>query len=439
MTMSTRLSIIAFTAIASSFSAISQTAPTPWTLDQCIEYAIDHNISVRQRTLESQSAQLDITEAKDKFLPELNAGASQTFNFGRGLTSENTYADRNTSEFGWNVGLSLPLFQGLSAKRQLDLARANLSAMLENIEAAKDNVTLQVMSAYLQVLYCGELHAVALEQQRISQVELDRRSVLLEAGKIPELDLTQARSQLEQDKLTSITTANDRRIALVDLAHLLQLTDIENFDIAPLSDSIALLPDADAIFVNAMRINHSLKASELGIATADRQISLAKSGWLPRLSLNAGLSSSYYNISGMENPAFHRQMRDNFNKYLGFSLSIPIFDAFTTRNAVRKAKVQRLNAELLYDDARTSLLKEIQQAYCQADAARAKLQATETAREAAREAMDAMQEKYNFGRANATEFEQTKTAYITAAAQAVQAKYEALLRMRILQFYNCGR
>lgn len=439
MIMSTRLAITAAAAALCALTAPARSATAPWTLDQCIDYAVSHNITVRQQTLESRSAELDITEAKDRFLPELSAGASQTFNFGRGLTSENTYADRNTSEFGWNVGLSLPLFQGLSAKRQLDLARTNLTAMLENIEAAKDNVTLQVMTAYLQVLYCGELHEVALEQQRISQVELDRRTTLLEAGKIPALDLTQAQSQLAQDKLTSITTANDRQIALVDLAHLLQLTDLEHFDIAPLADSTALLPDADAIYANALRINHSLKASELGIATADRQISLARSGWLPRLSLNAGLSSSYYNISGMENPAFHRQMRDNFNKYIGFSLSIPIFDAFATRNSVRKAKVQRLNAELLYDDARTSLLKDIQQAYYKADAARAKLEAAETAREAAKEAMDAMQEKYNFGRANATEFEQTKTTYIKAAAQAVQAKYEAMLRMRILMFYNSGR
>jgi outer membrane protein len=427
--------------IAAAAILVSSTAlaSQPWTLDSCISYALSHNIDIRARSLESRSAELDVTEAKDKFLPQVSAGANQTFNFGRGLTSANTYADRNTSEFGWNVGLSLPLFQGLSAKRQLDYARANLSAMLENIEAAKDDVTLQVMSQYLQVLYCGELLDVAKEQVRISTVELERQQVLFEAGKIPELDLTQARSQLAQDQLTEVTSANDRRIALVDLAHLLQITDLTDFEIAPLSDEQTLLPDAATIYANALGINHAIKASELNIATADRQISLAKTGYIPRLSLNAGLSSAYYKISGIENPSFARQMRDNFNKSIGFTLSIPIFDAFSTRNAVRKAQVQRLNAELQYENATTTLNKAIQQAYYQAEAASAKLSAGITAREAAREAMDAMQEKYNFGRANATEFEQAKTTYIKASAEAVQAKYEALLRMRILQFYNSGR
>lgn len=426
-------------AVITAASSLTARSAVEWTLDSCINYALVHNIDIRTRMLESRSAKLDVTEAKDRFLPQVSAGASQTFNFGRGLTSENTYADRNTSEFGWNVGLSVPLFQGLSAKRQLDMSRANLSAMLETVEAAKDDVTLQIMSQYLQVLYCGELHEVALEQVRISEVELERQQALFEAGKIPELDLTQARSQLAQDRLTAVTTASDRRIALLNLAHLLQLDDDGNFEIAPLQDSQGLLPDEKTIYTNATSINHSVRAAELSIKTADKQISLAKSGYLPRLSFNAGLSSSYYKLSGMENPPFHRQMRDNFNKYIGFSLQIPIFDAFSTRNSVKKAQVQKLNAELRHEDALISLRNAISQAYCQAESAKARLDASITAREASREAMAAMQEKYNFGRANATEFEQTKTAYIKASSEAIQAKYEVILRNRILEFYNSGR
>lgn len=407
-----------------------------WSLDSCINYAIEHNITVRTRNLESTSAELDVVEAKDRFLPQLDAGASQTFNFGRGLTSDNTYADRNTSQFGWSVNLSLPVFQGLSAKRRLDYAKANLKAVLESAEAAKDDVTLRVIAQYLQVLYCTELHGVALEQVRLSEVELERRNILLEAGKIPELDLTQARSQLAQDELTAVTTLNDRQLALVDLAQLLQLDDVDGFDIMPLTDSQTMLPDAQTVYENALRNNHAIKASTLSMAAAEKNISLAKSGYLPRLSFNAGLGSSYYNISGIENAPFHRQMRDNFNKSLGFTLSIPIFDAFTTRNSVRKARLQRFNAELQYEDTRSALFKSIQQAYYQAVAAQAKRRAGDVAVKAAKEALDAMQEKYNYGRANATEFEQAKTSYMKAVSESVQAKYESLLRMRILEFYN---
>lgn len=427
---------ITITALTVISAALTTASAQQWTLDSCINYAIDHNINVRSSRLESESAQLSVTEAQDKFLPTLSAGAAQNFNFGRGLTSENTYADRNTSQFGWDINLSLPLFQGLSAKRQLDYARANLSAMLEQTEAAKDDVTLRVIAQYLQVLYCRELHDVALEQLRISRVELDRRKILLEAGKIPELDMTQARSQVAQDELTAVTTAGDTQLALVDLAQLLQLPDVEGFDICQLNDSEGITPNAESVYDNALRYDHALKASSLAITAADKNISLARTGYIPRLQFNAGLGSSYYNISGMDNPTFHHQMRDNFNKSLGFTLSIPIFDAFSTRNSIRRANVQKLNAELQYEDARSSLYKSIQQAYYQAKNAKQKLNAALVARDAALEAMNAMQEKYNYGRANATEFEEAKSTYIKAASEAVQAKYETILRRQILEFYN---
>lgn len=426
--------ILSITACTIWVSTIS--ASEPWTLDSCISYAIDHNISIKSRRLDVTSAELAVTEAKDRFLPQVEAGVSQSFNFGRGLTSDNTYADRNTSQTGWNIGLNLPLFQGLSAKRQLDYARANLNALLQQTEAAKDDVELQVMSLYLQALYTRELHEVALEQVRISEVELKRTETLLEAGKIPALDLTQAQSQLAQDRLTAVNTDNDHRLALIDLAQQLQLEEFEDFTIAPLTEEQALIPNAESVYSSALTNNHALRASALAITAAEKNVTLAKSGYLPRLSFNAGLGSNYYNISGIDNPSFSRQMRDNFNKSLGFTLSIPIFDAFSTRNSIKRANIEQLNAQLRYEDTRSNLHKAIQQAYYQADAAQNKLNASTVARDAARDALNAMQEKYNFGRANATEFEQAKSTYIKAACEVVQARYETLLRIRILQFYN---
>lgn len=422
--------------IALSAIIPTETSAQIWSLDSCINYAISHNINVRTRALDRMSAELDVTEAKDRFLPELNAGVSQSFNFGRGLTSENTYANRNTSQFGWNVGVSVPLFQGLSAVRRLNYSRANLLAITEQYEAAKDDVTLNVISQYLQVLYCAEIYNVAQEQLKLSQTELQRRKILLDAGKIPELDLIQAQSQVAQDELAAVNAHNDHTLALLDLSQLLQLPDMEGFDILPVSDSEMPLLSAEQVYDNALQHDHSVLASQHALTAADKNITLAKSGYLPRLSFNAGLSSSYYKLYGEPNPPFHRQMRDNFNKSLGFTLSIPIFDAFTTRNSVRKAKVQRLNAELQLDDTRTRLYKSINQAYYQAVAANKKRQSSAVAREATHAALQAMQEKYNYGKANATEYDQAKTDYIRAASEAVQAKYESILRTRILEFYN---
>ena len=150
-------------------SALSSAAGV-WTLDSCISYAVSNNLTVKSRLIEVRSGELDITEAKDRHLPNISANASQSFSFGRGLTSENTYTNRNTTNFGWGVNMSLPLFQGLSAVRQTKYAKANLRVLVEELEASRDDITLNVISAYLQVLYAGEMCKVADEQDRKSVV-----------------------------------------------------------------------------------------------------------------------------------------------------------------------------------------------------------------------------------------------------------------------------
>lgn len=427
-----RKAILAAALVAAS-SAVAQT----WSLDSCISYAVRHNLTVKSRELSAMSGELDITEAKDRFLPTVSAGASQSFSFGRGLTSENTYANRNTSNFGWQAGLNLPLFQGLRNVRNLAYAKANLLTLVEQLESAKDDITLNVIAQYLQVLYCGEMCKVADEQVRLSQVELERRKELLEAGKIPELDVLQAQSQLAQDELSAVTAQNDRAIALVDLAQLLELGSADGFDIQPIDTEEPLpLLSPDAVYESALRSNHSIKASRLGVESAGKAVTLAKSGWLPTLSFNAGIGSNYYTVSGFTSESFGNQMRHNLSKSLGFSLSIPIFDAFSTRNSVRKAKVQQLNARLQLTDAQNRVYKAIQQAYTQAVAAEKRKASSAVACQATEAALEAMRLKYNYGKANATEFEQAKTAYVRAVSDAAQAKYESVLRKRILAFYN---
>lgn len=407
-----------------------------WDLDSCINYAIEHNITVKNRNIDKISAELDVTEAKNKFLPSLSANASQSFNFGRGLTSANTYANRNTSNFQWGASLSLPLFQGMSAIRQFKYAKANFRAVVEEYEAAKDDVTLNVISAYLQVLYNRELLEVAKKQVDLSKYELTRRKALFESGKIPEVDVMEAQSQLAQDELSQVSAENDCQLAIIDLAQLLELDDIYGFDISPLKDNSNILLPAEDVFRNAMNNNHTMLASRHRITAAERNISLAKSGYIPRLSFNAGVGSSYYNVSGIDNDKFSTQMNNNLNTYIGFTLSIPIFDAFSTRNNVRKAKIQRLTAQLQYESNENTLYKAIQQAYYQALGAQKKMEASIVAENSASATFDAISEKYNLGRATPTEYEQAKTKYLKATSERVQAKYESLLRNRILDFYN---
>lgn len=418
--------------------AISLTlgATEKWSLDSCINYAVEHNLTVKNREIEKQSAELDITEAKDQFLPQLSASSSQSFNYGRGLTSENTYANRNTSNFQWGANLQLPLFQGLSAVRQLKLSKVNLRSMLLQVEAAKDNITLNVISQYLQVLYNREMLATALNQLELSRYELRRQETLLEAGRIPEIDVIQQRAQVAQDEQNVTDSNNNLTIAKLDLIQLLQLPELEGFDVEPLEETEPLIRPAEEVYRDAMTSNSSVLGARNDIEVARASVAVAKTGYIPRLSFNAGIGSSYYNLSGIENPSFSRQMRDNLNKYFGFSLSVPIFDAFSTRNRVRKAKIQETTARLQLQDTETALYKEIQQAYYRALGARDKYQTGLSTEEASRLAFEAMKEKYEMGRSNPTEFEQARNAYLKTTIDRIQSHYEYILRCRILEFYG---
>ena len=428
-----KLTVILATACAVSVQAASAST---WSLDSCVNYAIAHNITVRSQLLQEENGRLGVTEAKDRFLPNIGGYANQGFSFGRGLTAENTYANRNTSSFSVGANLSLPIFQGLAGVRRLDYAKTSLKALLEQTEAAKDDVTLNVITQYLQALYAGAMLQVARERLNISTAELARRQALLEAGKIPELDIYEARSQVCQDELNLVNCTNDSILSLLDLAQMLNLPDADGFAIEPLPDTDMPLLSPEEVWANAMQRNHSLRAGVLETEAAEKNVSLAKTGYMPTVSFSAGLGTNYYKTSGYVNEGFGAQMRHNFAKQIGFSLSLPIFDAFSTRNSVRRARVQAHNAQLQLDDRRQRLYKAIVQAYTQARAAHTKRDAAEVAVESSRAAFDAMRVKFDNGRATPTEFEKTRSDYTTSLAQAVQAKYEAILRTRILLFYN---
>lgn len=425
---------------AISFAVIAATtafgASAQWSLDSCINYAHEHNIDIKLSQVERLNAEYGVTEAKDGFLPTVSAGASQNFGFGRGLTSENIYANRNTQNFSWSVGMDMPLFQGLSNVRRLDYAMANLRTMVSRVEAAKDDVTLNVISQYLQVLYCREVLKTADNQVTVSGDELQRRRVLAENGKIAELDVVQAESQLASDRLTQVNAANDYTLALVDLAQMLRLPDTDGFSVCEIDTVPQALPSVDEVFTNALGSNNAMQAARLEVEAAGKNIALARSGYMPRLSLNAGLNSSYYKVSGLENMSFGKQMRENFSKYIGLTLTIPIFDAFSTRNSERRARAARTTASLQLDNQRNALYHNIQTAYHQAVAARHKAAASAVAADAAEASFRAVSDKYEFGRATPTEYDEAKSILFRTRVNLIQARYESVLRARILAFYN---
>ena len=422
--------------LASGIWSMESWAAGAWTLDSCISYAMTHNVEVRQRINATRQGELAVTEAKDRVLPNLNGYGSQNFSFGRGLTADNTYANRNTNSFSVGAQLSLPLFQGLRVVRSIKYAETSLKALVEQSEAVKDDVSINVMAAFLQALYSREALGVARMSLEVSKDELRRREILLEAGKIPELDLFEARAQVSRDEVSVVNAQNDSVMALLDLTNLLDIENDGSFDILPLQEEILPIPSLEEVWTNVQMANHTLRAALIRKEAAGENVEVAKTGYIPTLSFNAGLGTNYYKTSGFRNEGFAAQMRHNFSKSLGFSLNIPIFDGFSTRNSISRARMEQLNSELDLENTRQQLYKSISTAHAQAIAATAKEKASQSAVENTKAAFDAMTVKYDNGRANATEYEKAKADYVNAVADRLQASYERQLRVRILRHYN---
>lgn len=417
----------------------SATADETWTLQRCVDYALENNLTVKNSRLQVDQSEIDVTSAKDAFLPTLSASASEGFNFGRGLTSDNTYADRNTSSFQWGVNMSLPLFQGLSDVRQLKVAKSAMQQYLMEFEAAKDDLTLNIMAQYLQVLYNKEVAKSAISQLSYSTYEVERQKALVDEGKVAEAYLYDAEAQQAQDRLQVITAENDVRVALVNLANLLQLPTADGFDVAPLDEENPEIPGPDVVYSRALEHNHSILSARQGIVTASDRVSYASSGYMPRLSFDASVGSSYYTVAGYDNQPFATQMRNNLSTYLGLRLSIPIFDAFSTRNNIRRARLQETSARLELDRRESELYKTIQLAYTQATGARDKFLTSSETLDKTRLSFEATRERYALGRATPTDFEQAKNNLFRVEISRISSRYEYLLRYRILRFYETNR
>lgn len=409
-----------------------------WSLDSCITYAIEHNISVRQQKLQIDGSELSVTQAKDAFLPTVSADASESFNFGRGLTADNTYADRNTTNFQWGVSLNLPLFQGLENVRRLKYAKSALRQTLLEYEAAKDDIELNVITQYLQVLYAREVVKSAQAQVDLSEYQLERQRALAEAGKVAEAEVYDIEAQLAQNRLQLVSAQGDARTQLITLANLLQLGDAEGFDISGIEGDDPYLPAAAEVLGRAMETNNSILAARAAVEAAKDNVSVARSGWIPKLSFGASTGSQYYSVSGFDNESFGNQMRHNYSTYFGFRLSIPIFDAFSTRNSVRRARLQQLQATLEAERRETEIDKTIRLAHTQAVASRDQFRASQESLVATGKAFEAVREKFDLGRATSYELQQASNNLFRTEISSLQARYDYLLRCRILQFYQTG-
>ncbi len=412
---------------------------TPWNLEKCIDYAIAHNITIKTRALTAEEKKLSKSDAKWARLPNLNASAGQNYNWGRSVSpATNTYADVNSRNTSFGVSTSIPLFTGMRIPNQYKLSKVELAASLADLDQAKEDLSVQIAQQYLQVLFSKELLGVAEEQARLSQAQYDRFQELFRLGKTAQADVAEAQARVAQDQYSVTSANNDYQLAKLDLAQLLELTSMDQFSIVAPTDidvENGLIP-MDEVYSNALSTRAEMRAAKLRYQGSKYSIKVANSAYYPTLSAGGNLGTSYNKIGGFDAEGFSKQLDHNLNKSIGISLSIPIFNRFTTRNNVRRARLQRDQYALQLEDTKKKLYKEIQQAWYNAAASQAQYESAVVAKKANQEAFNLMQKKFMQGQATSLQFTESKTNLMKSVSEQLQAKYEYLFRTKILQFYD---
>lgn len=419
-------------------SGLSIQAQNAWSLQQCIEHAITHNLSIKQKEAARDQSAVELNTAQWSRLPNLNGNVGQSFNFGRAIQADNTYGNRNTRNTNFSVGTSIPLFTGMQIPNNIALSKLNLKAATEDLNKAKEDISIQVASYYLQVLFNEELVKIAQRQVELSQEQLDRKVTFFKNGKASEAEVYEAKSRVAQDEYSLVQAQNNHQLALLDLSQLLELPTPENFQIeTPNVEAFSTqLSLPDEVYAQALLNKPAIKAAQYRLEGAAKSIRIAQSAWYPQLSFGAGIGTNYYSITGIENASFGSQWHQNMNKYLQFSLSIPLFNRFATRNRVKSARIQRNALAWQLEESKKALYKEIQQAYYNARAAESQYQSSQTACQSAEASFKLMSEKYANGKATATEYNEMRATWMKALSEQVQARYDYLFRSKILEFYQ---
>ena len=373
----------------------------PWTLQECLEWALDHNLNVKQSELNVAQREIQLNTSKNAYLPNVSGSANESVNFGRGLTEDNTYTTgATTTNTSFSIGAGMNLFDGMARPNNVKLSRLNLDAAMADLERARDDIRVSVAKAYVQVLYDYDIVDVA--------------------------NLVQAENNL--------------RNALLDLSQLLDFPNADGFSIVKPEIAVGdhLLARPEDIYADAVEQRPGVKAEQIRLNGSDLSIKIAKAGFSPTLSLSGGMGTSYYTNTRSLYPqdGFWQQLSHNFSPYVGLSLSVPIFDRFSARNNVRTARLNRTLQQITLDKAKQSLYKEIQQAHANALAAEAKYRSASEAATASEDAFILAQAKYENGKATVTEYNEARTRLAKARSDKAQAACEYLFQSRLLDFYR---
>lgn len=411
-----------------------------WSLQQCIRYAQENNLQIKQMALSQEQAANNLKAARLEFFPTLNASMGYNMSWGRSVNLNDLEIVENklSQSSSVNLSSSLPLFEGMrkqnnikSSAKQMEIARAN-------IENLMDNISIAIAKGYLQVLLCREMEECALESYKNAEAQVARTQNLVDAGSQTYGSLLEVKSQLANENLQLVTARNNYRSALLELHQLLNLPPDIKLEIEdPAIDNAPLeLKDEDleTIYANARSLPRIRKA-ELELEHSKLQYKIQKGSVLPTISLNAGYGTYY---SDNQDTPLLTQFDNNRNPSVGFGLSIPIFNNRRTNTAIKNARNNVESSRIGVEIALQELMKEIQLAWNEALACHGKMEASQRNMEAARESFNLTAEKFDLGLLNGTDYSTAKTNLFKAESEYIQSKYQYIFQQKIIEYYKSG-
>ena len=427
--------ILIITLISFSFSGVSQ---KKWTLRTSVDYALEHNITIKQNALNVSLSKENVIQAKGNFLPNLNASTNPGMNFGSSIGQSGSRISTDNFRAGFSLNSNATVFNGFRNLNTYKQSKLGVTSSELELKKIQDDISLNVVNAYLNILFAKENLNVAKVQYEISKKQIERAKNQVDAGVKPKGELLNVESTAATDAQNVVAQENTLDLAFLTLAQLLQVSP-DNFDVEAMdvgSPSIATLyNDSDVVYKKAVNNRPEIIKAQIGVESSNLGIDIAKGSYLPSLTFSAGVGSSYQHAFSFSNLYFFKQVKDNLGYNFGFSLNIPIFNRFQTKSAVSKSIINLEISEINLESEKLRLKATIERVFLDAKAASKTYEAALKSLTSQREAFKNAQERYNFGAMTLFDFDQVRNRLVNAESSLIRAKYDYVFKSKVLKFY----
>jgi len=413
-------------------------AQQTWTLEECINYALDHNINIKRQQVGAEQATNNHQQARKNLLPTASANISHSYNFGKTLNrDEYVYVNQEFQYTDANASASVTVFNGLQKLNTIKQRKYEMLAQLERIEEARYDVTMNIVTYYLTVLSAIEQKNIRQEQLAVTMEQIEQVKEQIKVGKKAKGELLEIKAQAASERADLTNAKNQLAMAYVDLAQVMNLDTIEDFRIEvpqklEMKGGEQIKP-TDTVYTQALSDFPAIQRARYQLEGAKKSLRVTKGSYLPELSFGGGIGSYYSELS---KPAFMKQLRDiNARMGLELSLRIPIFNQFNKQTDVANARLSVQDNKLMLQEQKQNLYKNIQRAHNEAKAAYENYQANLEALESYQEAFSYSEERYEVGMVDAVQYRIAKNDLSRARSNVSRSKYNFIFRLKILEFY----